>query len=100
MTQQEAETAQLELQQKEQEITELRYKMAEELEVKRANLQKDFFARVNNFLSEYNKAQQFDYIFSYAEGGQVLLAKDTLDITQDVLNGLNKIYTESKKAKK
>ncbi len=99
MTQQEMEAAQLELQQAEQQIEELKYKMAADLDVKRVNLQKEFFAKVNSFLKKYNSTQNFDYILSYADGGQVMLAKDTLDITSDVVNGLNAEYKNTKKAK-
>ena len=99
MTPQEQEAAQLELQQSQQQIEELKYKMATDLDKKRVALQKEFFEKVNGFLKRYNQQQNFDYILSYAEGGQVMLAKDTLDITTDVVNGLNQEYKDSKKAK-
>lgn len=99
MTQAEGEAAQMEMQQSQQELEELRYKLSADLEGKRVELQKEFFGKVNSFLKKYNEKQQFDYILSYVDGGQLMLAKDTLDITRDVLTGLNAEYTNSKKTK-
>lgn len=99
MTQQEMEAAQMEMQQTNQQIEELRYKMAGDLDKKRMDMQKDVFDKLNTFLKKYNQKQNFDYILSYVDGGQVMLTKDTLDITIDVINGLNKEYPVTKKAK-
>ena len=45
---------------------------------------------LNDFLEEYNKDKGYDYILSYSEiGSQILLANKDLDITQDVIEGMN-----------
>lgn len=49
-----------------------------------------------NFLKRYNKNRNYDYILGYAKGGGILLAGDSLDLTKDVLYGLNKEYKEEK----
>jgi outer membrane protein len=50
---------------------------------------------IMNFLHRYNKKYNFDYILGFAKGGGILYANDSLDITEDVLEGLNKeISTE------
>lgn len=46
-------------------------------------------AELDAFLAEYNKDKKFDYILSYAQGGSIMFANKSLDITQDVLNGMN-----------
>lgn len=43
-----------------------------------------------NFLKEFNKAHGYDFIFGYQRGSGILLANDSLDITKQVLSGLNK----------
>ncbi len=97
MTQQESEAAQMELGQGQQKLEELKYKLEGDLAQKSAEIQKELFDKVQGFLKKYNEKQQFDYILSYVDGGQVMLAKDTLDITSDVVNGLNAEYQQSKK---
>lgn len=53
---------------------------------------------LNNFLSRYNKKMNFDYIFSYSKGGNLLVANDSLDITSAVMKLINTEYAaESKK---
>lgn len=54
---------------------------------------------LNNFLTDYNKAKKFDIILSKA-GDNFLYANKKFDITQDVINGLNKRYKPVKKAEK
>jgi len=58
---------------------------------------------LNNFLRAYNEDKKYDMILSKA-GDNILYASAHFDITQDVINGLNKRYkpaakkTETKKA--
>ena len=46
---------------------------------------------LNHFLDIYNKDKKFDMILAKS-GDNILLANKSLDITQDVINGLNKRY--------
>lgn len=92
MTQSQLQEAQIELQEKEQEIGELRLKLAEELELKRIKFQEDFFLKVKAYLEAHNADKKYDAIFSYQLGGQLLLANDAIDITQEVIEGLNQEY--------
>ena len=54
---------------------------------------------LNNFLADYNKAKKYDIILSKA-GDNFLYANKKFDITQDVINGLNKRYKPVKKVEK
>ena len=46
---------------------------------------------IQSFLVQYNKDKKFDYIISKA-GDNILLANKKLDITDEVVKGLNKRY--------
>lgn len=52
---------------------------------------------VTAFLKRFNRSYQFDYIFGYKTAGEILVANDTLDITNVVLEELNKEYGKHKK---
>ena len=54
---------------------------------------------VVDYVKEYNKTGQYNYILTYTEGpgGIVLLANDSLDITSDIIDGLNAQYRAKKK---
>lgn len=45
--------------------------------------------RLDDFLKEYNKDKAYDYIFSYSQTGNILFANPQLDITEDVIKGMN-----------
>jgi len=50
---------------------------------------------VEKYVSLYNKKAHFDYVLAYARGTNVLYANDSLDITRQVLMGLNQQYKDS-----
>lgn len=54
---------------------------------------------VVDYVKEYNKTGQYNYILTYTDGpgGVVLLANDSLDITNDIIEGLNAQYHTKKK---
>ncbi len=56
---------------------------------------------VVDYVKEYNKTGRYNYILTYTNGpgGIILLADDSLDITNDILDGLNAQY-KAKKGKK
>jgi outer membrane protein len=54
--------------------------------------------KVNDFLKEYNKNGNYNYILAFTNsGGSVLYGTDSLDITKEILDGLNAQYKAAKK---
>ena len=51
---------------------------------------------LNSFLNAYNRDKHYDIILSKA-GDNILFADKRFDITQDVINGLNKRYKSTAK---
>jgi outer membrane protein len=52
--------------------------------------------KVQNYVANYNKKAQFDYIlYNVNVGGMVVYANDSLDITKPILLGLNQMYKDS-----
>ena len=54
---------------------------------------------IMDYLEEYNSDNKYRFIFSYSFGGGLLYASDALNITDEVLAGINKKY-ESETDKK
>jgi outer membrane protein len=54
---------------------------------------------VIDYVKEYNKTSNYNYILTYTEGpgGVMLLANDSLDITDEIIDGLNAQYKAKKK---
>jgi outer membrane protein len=57
---------------------------------------------VVDYVKEYNKKSQYNYVLTYTNGpgGVILLANDSLDITNEILDGLNAQYRAKKGNKK
>lgn len=74
-----------------QDLQELQARLGSELDAETAKYNQALRDSLQNFLREYNKTKKFDLILSKA-GDNILLATKRFDITQDVINGLNKRY--------
>ena len=77
-----------------QELYELQDKYTAELAQKEYEMNVILLDSVRNYLARLNNTYNFDYIFSYNTAGNIFLAKDTFDITPQVLEGLNWEYKE------
>ena len=53
---------------------------------------KRLFDSVTNYLKLYNTKHKFSMIISTTKGGTVLYSADGLDITKDIIDGLNARY--------
>ncbi len=67
--------------------------MERELDAKIQNFNKAMMQSLDNNIKKYNLDQKYDYILTKQ---QMLLANDSLDITEDILNMLNQEYLDSK----
>ena len=80
-------------------IGELKHKSEERM----ANLEMEILAEVSTeieaFLKEYNKTRGFDYIISVEPGGQVWVGNPDLDVSQDIIAGMNARHKASKGGK-
>lgn len=57
------------------------------------------FKSIMAYIKEYNKNSQYNYVLAYSDKivGSVLLANDSLDITNEIVAGLNAQYKATKK---
>lgn len=70
-------------------LQELQARSEERLARMEAEMLAGISQEIMDFLADYNKVAGFDYIFSVQSGGQVWVGNPQLDITQEVINGLN-----------
>jgi outer membrane protein len=73
---------------------ELSLQLAEEEQVRNRRL----INKIMEYLVDYNKDYNYQFIFSNSFGDNVLFANDRLDITESVLRGLNKQYELEKES--
>lgn len=76
----------------EQEIAQFEQSMATEFEKEGTAKNKALRDSINAFIKEYNADKGYDYILTKA-GDNFLYANEALDITKEVVDGLNSRYT-------
>ena len=85
------------IQRQQNDLQTLQARLENELASETAKFNEALRDSLNNFLKAYNKDNKYDIILSKA-GDNILFADKKYDITQDVINGLNKRYKPGKKA--
>jgi outer membrane protein len=96
MNQQEQEAAMQEINKMQQDLQTKKQAIDNDLYNYNSKMKEDILNRIQNFLKEYNKDGKYSYIFSY-EPGFMFYKDSTLNITPDVITGLNNEYSENKK---
>jgi len=85
---------------RQQELYELQDQYTAELAQKEYEINIIIVDSVRNYLKRINDKYNYDYILSFNEAGNILLAKDTFDITNMVVRGLNAEYEQKYPTKK
>lgn len=86
----EGEAAQKRLAQMQQSLETRKQSMEEQFMKDQESFNNNLHDQLDSFLTEYNKTKHFDYILSYSRSNPVIMFADqTLNITQDVLEGMN-----------
>ena len=99
-----AESQQAAIQRQQQSLQELQVRLENELANETQKYNEGLRDSLQHFLAAYNKDKKFDLILT-KQGDNILYAAKRFDITNDIINGLNKRYkstlkTEAKKEEK
>jgi outer membrane protein len=93
VTQAEAENFQRVYQGKMQNLEEQKKQLENNIATEGMKTMEELKKTMNTFLEEYNKDKKYTFIFSFSTAMDVLFYKDkSYDITNDVVDGLNKAY--------
>ena len=97
LSQEEAAKQQQDIFMKEQKLNEFREQMQEKLMKNEQDKNEQMLKSISEYLKKnYNKTG-YKYILGYQHGGGILYAKDSLNITSEVIEGLNAQYRANKK---
>ena len=91
-----AASQQAAIQRQQNDLQELQARLENELASETAKFNEALRDSLQNFLKSYNQDKKYDLILSKA-GDNILMGNKKLDITQDVINGLNKRYKPTAK---
>ncbi len=96
MSPQDQQAAMQEINKMQQSLQERKQVLDNDLYAYNTKMKEDILSRIQNYLKDYNKNGRYDYIFSY-EPGFMFYKDTTLNITSDVIKGLNDLYEKDKK---
>lgn len=99
-TQAELEADQLEFQGLQQRIQELQLSSQERLDHMQVEALRQITGDVQELLEEYNTTAGYDFVFSIQDEGQIWVGNKGLDITSDLLKGLNAKHRARKQTPK
>ena len=100
MTRSVAEAQQQKLMQQEQEFNEYAGRKQQEIQEEQVVMMNQLGDAIQTFLNKYNEEKQYAMIITNTGGAPVIVADPALDVTEDVLAGLNEDYIKTKNEKK
>jgi outer membrane protein len=80
------------LMRKEQELRAYSESAATKLQEEQVKFNEKLFDKVSDYLKEHTKGKKYKIVMNYTKGTGILYANDSLDITNEVLKGLNEQY--------
>lgn len=94
-TRDELERAQAQIQNEQMQLQQLAERLQADFAAEQARVNAEARDSIQAFLKSYNKSKKYDYVMIKA-GDNLLIANPKLDITKDVVKGLNKRYKGNK----
>lgn len=96
VTRSQAQQMEMELMQVQQELIQQRDQFQRELMEEEQVMNRQLQHSIYEFLDEYNRDHNYNFILSHTFGGPFLYTDKSLDITRGVIEGINRKYSESK----
>jgi outer membrane protein len=98
MTFGQAKAVEEDLTKKQQNLQMYQQKLQQDLAIEEGKLNKELYDRITAFLKDYAKQNDLQVVLKYDPTSDVLFGGETLDITKQVIDGLNSDYKNEKKA--
>lgn len=97
MTPEQARSTEAQLMKKQQDLMAYRDQSAQALGQEEAKKNEELYKNIRSYIDKYNKENGYEYVLGYSLGGGILFANPSLDVTQKIIDGLNKEYKNSGK---
>lgn len=90
MTENERAMKEGELMERQELLMKKKDDLLDAFEQEQSKFSEELYSKLSSYLKEYNKDKNYTFILGYQKGGGILFANDSLDITSQVLEGINK----------
>jgi outer membrane protein len=97
VTRSDAQTIEQQLYAKQQDLVRLQQELTNEITEKQAVMNRQVINSIMEYLKENSTQLNYKYVLGTSFGGNILYANDSLDITSNVVKGLNEKYQQDKK---
>jgi outer membrane protein len=97
MTPEQARSTEAQLMKKQQDLMAYRDQSAQALGQEEAKKNEELYKNIRAYIEKYNKENGYEYVLGYSLGGGILFANPSLDVTQKIIDGLNKEYKNAGK---
>ncbi|MGL5913236.1 MAG: OmpH family outer membrane protein, partial [Bacteroidales bacterium] len=97
ITRSQAQQLQEGLAKREQELMQLRQQLQMELQEEEAVMLRQIQSNIHDYIQEYNKEKGYSLILSNSGNNVLLYGASSLNITSEVLKGLNANYVKQRK---
>ena len=92
MTIAQARAVEEDLARKQQNLQQYQQILTQNLLKEEAKLNKELYESVAKYLEKYGKENGLDFIFKHSAGGEIWYGDSSMDITDEIIEGLNKEY--------
>jgi outer membrane protein len=97
MTAQQRQSTEEGLAMKQQGFLQKKDEMLGRLEEEQNKVNEQVYAKLGAYVKEFNKKRNYSFVLGYQKGGGILFANDSLNITKEIIAGLNKEYEKEQK---
>ncbi len=99
MTQAELQAADMMLRKKASELQQYSQQKQAALAQEQAKKQEELYSNIREYIKKHNAENKYEFVLGYsANGGGILFADESVDVTNQIIEGLNKEYAEKKGA--
>jgi outer membrane protein len=96
ITRSEAQAAEQDLYAKQQNLAKLQQDLTQDIQEKQTVMNRQVINAIMEYLKKNSSQLNYKYVLGTSFGGNILYANDSLDITKNIITGLNKEYQETK----
>ncbi len=79
-----------------EEIMKMNEEFTQQLMVKEAEINKKITEDIIAYANKFNTKYGADYILGYTKGGPIIVVNEKMDVTKEIIEGLNKEHKEKK----
>jgi len=97
ITRSEAQTIEQQLYTKQQNLVQLQQELSQDLNEKQTVMNRQVINAIMEYLKKNSSQLNYKYVLGTSFGGNILYANDSLDITQNIITGLNAEYQQGRK---